>query len=154
MKSRISTYILLVAAFAVWGIVAWKILYPRQTSPDTITPKVVEQETKRPDGYRLALDYEDPFLKGTEAHETPKPLESVRPSPTYTQSAPPQDVPPVKYAGTISTGGKTLFLFEHGGLLSSLSFGEVIEGYTLTCTSPDSVRLTKNGIVFTVNIDR
>jgi len=153
MKSRLSTYILFVAAFAVWGLVAWKIIFPRHTSPDTITPKVVAQKTEQSDGYRLLLDYEDPFLKGVDA---PKPLEDTGTSPSTNrthsrESEIFQEPPPMKYAGTISAGGKTLFLVEHGGTLSSLSVGETIEGYTLTDASPDSVRFTKSGMAFTIN---
>ena len=64
MKSRWTTYLLLVVVAAVWGIVAWKISAPADNMAPAprSEPSVPVVQTAPAD--TLLLDYPDPFLKG------------------------------------------------------------------------------------------
>jgi hypothetical protein len=160
MKSRVTTYILATAVLAVWGFVAWKIFFARPASPDDAPHRPALRETVAPEEYSLRLDYEDPFLKdvrvgGTSVAEGRTQVWRPSDPPIPPQPMPmPSDDLPFKYAGTISTGGRISYMFEREGLLHPLSMGETLDGYTLTATFSDSVRVAKDGMIFTLQIYR
>ncbi len=156
MRSRITTYMLVVAVIAVWGFVAWKIFFPRPTPPNVAITTSVERETGGVEEYNLRLDYKDPFLKDAPAGATSSSSSRSQESPPAEPFSPqPSELPddlPLKYAGTISASGRVLYMFEHEGLLHPLSLGETLAGYTLTETFRDSVRVGKGGMVFTIQM--
>ncbi len=104
----------------------------------------------------LLLNYPDPFLRNSAVRPSRPAVQPQKPpiaaKPVQKKPAPPKPPPPVKYAGTISTGGRVAYVFEHAGLLHSLSPGDEVAGYTLAAVFPDSVRLAKNGELFTLKM--
>jgi type II secretory pathway component PulC len=152
MKSRLTTYVLIVAVVAVWGFVAWKIFFARPDSPVPVLRQAQATEPDKETGEKLSLDYRDPFLKGaavaktqaTPAKQTPLKL------PPKTPAAPTVTLP-FKYTGTISAGGRRLYIFEHAGEQHLLSEGEELAGFRLAETYADYVRFAKNGEFFTIH---
>ncbi len=158
MRSRVTTYVLIVAALGVWGFVAWKIFFQHPDPPSTAVHHPTPRETPEVEKRALNLDYKDPFLKDAVPVKTTGTSGRVRRNspveqPSRQQPFPPSD-PGIKYAGTISTGGRTSHLFEHAGLLHPLSVGEILDGYTFTEALGDSVRLAKDGAVFTIHLQQ
>ena len=64
MKSRWTTYVLLVVVLAVWGAVAWKIFNPSSKDEANTVPQVRVQVVPKEHQDTLLCDYPDPFLKG------------------------------------------------------------------------------------------
>lgn len=156
MKSRITTYVLIVAVVAVWGFVAWKI-FSRHTPPGATVHRSVRSDAGNDEEYSLRLDYPDPFLKNVVTmmpkHSDTAPRSAHVDSSPVESSRLPDDLP-LKYAGTISAGGVVSYIFEYSGLLHSLSPGKSLEGYILTEVFTDSVRLAKGGTIFTIHIQQ
>ncbi len=100
-----------------------------------------------PSEEHLLLNYKDPFLKDITNALSFEPAAATSPVSSL-------ESPPFKYSGTISTGGRIYYIFECKGLLHSLTIGEIIEDYTFIRAFPDSVKLTMNGEVFTIPIER
>jgi hypothetical protein len=149
MKSRLTTYILIVAALAVWGFVAWRLFFSRpaaKVAVPEVTPRAMPDTARR----ALSFDYADPFLK-----DTPPPVSSAPPPVQITTPPPPPPpVPPpnMTWAGSITAGGRVSHIFEQGGLLHSLTPGDTLDGYTFTRAFADSVWMTKDGTRFTLTI--
>ena len=64
MKSRPLTYLLLVVALGIWGVVAWKLFFsgPKPAASDPAAVPVA-RNNPRADIDTLRLDYPDPFLR-------------------------------------------------------------------------------------------
>jgi hypothetical protein len=154
MKSRGTKYLLTVAVLAVWGVVAWKIFFAKPATPATVAVQPVARKETPPEGDFLLLDYKDPFLRNNSEVTTQAatPVETKPAAPP--KPVKPQTPPPIKYAGTIEKGGKASHIFEHSGLLHTLTTGEELEGFTLAEIFADSVKFAKNGEIFTIYIQR
>lgn len=151
MKSRITTYVLIVAVVAVWGFVAWKIFSSKPDKPPIAVQHVPTRIMDNDAQKQLLLDYKDPFLKGT---VTAKPLASIalnqpKTKPTTPKITVPPAPLPFKYTGTISTGDRRLYIFEYSGAQHMLAADEELAGYKLTEIWPDSIRFSKEGEFFT-----
>lgn len=156
MKSRVTTYLLIAATLAVWGVVAWRIFSSR---PDRIDAPIHRDARSEPHtgDESLLLDYKDPFLRNTTAAAIPKPAIKQPPKakPADTKKPVlPKEIPPIKYTGTIKAGGRISYLFEYSGLQHALAPGDEFEGYTLAEAFPDSVRFSKNGDFFTLPLQK
>ncbi len=153
MKSRVTTYLLVVAVLAVWGFIAWKFFFSRPDTTEAAPVRPAGRETPAHEEYVLTLDYPDPFLKGAFVEVLETAYQTTEPTyyePPYVYD----EHPAIVYAGTISTGGRVSHIFEHEGLLHPLSQGETLDGYTLTKVFPDSVMLAKEGAIFTIHKQR
>ncbi len=148
---------LVVAVVAVWGFVARKIFFANPAMPEVTIPRPTPGETRKAEEYSLRLDYEDPFLKDVTAVASKPsiPTQYFQPvdPPHMKPPLPPEDLP-LKYAGTISAGGRISHLFDCAGILHVLSPGESLEGYTFAQAFRDSVRISKDGLAFTIHIQR
>ncbi len=153
MKSRITTYVLIAAAVAVWGFIAWKIFFAKPDDTSAAVQRVPEAKPENDEKPQLLLEYKDPFLKNAAAKPHTPHVSNISKKNTAVPSREPNpESPPVKYTGTIRTGGRVLYVFEHAGLQQMLSPGEKLDGYQLFETWPDSVRFAKNGELFTVHL--
>lgn len=156
MKSRVTTYVLMVAAVAVWGIIAKKIFFSKPADAVADTRRPPRQAEKAPEEI-LLLDYKDPFLKNTApatvAKTSANPVRRANtPAAVPKKPAPPKETPPMKYTGSIKAATRTVYLFEQGGIQHSLPVGGTLNDYTLIGAWPDSVRLQKNEESFTLGI--
>ena len=155
MKSRLTTYLLVVAVLAVWGIVGWKVLFAKPDTPATVAVQPTKAQPKAPEGDFLLLDYKAPFRRNAApAAPTAAPTETPPASVLPPKPAKPKSPPPIIYAGTIDKGGKTSHIFEHAGLLHTISKGDELEGYTLSEIFADSVWIARDGELHTLHIQR
>ena len=77
MKSRLTTYMLLAAAIAVWGAIAWKLLSPDEDIPPAAPHAEADDTECEPVADTLFADYPDPFLK-TSTPQTVTPAKPMR----------------------------------------------------------------------------
>ncbi len=144
MKFKTTTYLLIVAVVAVWGVVVWKVLHP--APPDTPQRTASQRSaaaTTAPD--TLLLDYRDPFLDGYRtAPVAPAPGPVLRPLPPA--PAPKKAVKHnVLYRGRIRRQGVEYSLVEINGAQHTMKVGETTDDYRLERIFPDSLHLVFDG---------
>lgn len=145
MKSRWTTYLLLAAAAAVWGIVVWKILTPaKEALPAPAAPRrAAAVEVVRD---TLRLDYPDPFLKGAPAKPTVS-APVVRPLPPPVVKIQRERIG-ITHRGTVAMGGRRLYIVTIGKEEYELYPGDQAGEFTCKGCDGDSLYLTKNGLSY------
>lgn len=149
MKSRWTTYVLLAAVVAVWGIVAWRIFAPRREPVFRAERRPVELTVAETTGDTLRLDYPDPFLK----NDRPAPA-SRRASVTQVSRQPRRGKIAGMHLGTVASGDRRLYIVMLDGVQYELCRGESGGGYTLWGTDEDSVYVRRDGVVYGIRLCR
>lgn len=151
MKSRWTTYLLLAAVTAVWGVVAWNIFAPASevvpaahTRPAAPAAEAVSADT-------LRLDYPDPFLKGA-TRQVVKPRSAVRALPPAKTAQPRRERVNMVHLGTIRSAGKRLYILSVDEVQYELAQGDAAAGFALTACDRDSLYLLKNGVTYGVKL--
>lgn len=150
MKSRWTTYLLIAAVVAVWGVVAWKIFTP---ATDHATNKAVQPAAPTatsPPRDTLQLDYPDPFLKNS----TVRPLQSAKPvvrpiSETKPVPAKREKVK-ITHMGTVTAGRRQFHILTIGEEMFEISLGEKAGDFTLASCDRDSLYMRKEGLIYGV----
>jgi hypothetical protein len=154
MKSRVTTYVLIIAVIAVWGFIAWKFFFANPDETPAIIRQMPDSKSQNSEEQPLLLDYSDPFLKNALAPKAPESSASrTIPKAAITpQGKPilPKAKPPITYIGAIKTGGRTSYIFEYDGMQQMITLGEDMAGFRLAEGWPDSVRITKDKEFFTL----
>lgn len=144
MKSKLTTYLLIIAVLVLWGIIAKKVFFsgndPKPAAkPKTASENVVKEEEK------LALDYRDPFREKPAAKVTaagvPPPVQDNR------------EKFDIKYIGRLKSGKTTNYIVEAGGNIETLSLNEELNGFRLTRAAADSLYFKKNGYTYTLPVE-
>ena len=148
MKSRWTTYVLLVVVLGVWGAVAWKIFNPgakgaTKTAPPPRTITVAENCAET-----LLCNYPDPFLKGGQTDPTSRPVLRALPKKTVIR----RENLTCVHMGTMASGKRVLYILAFGETQYELSRGESAEGFTLRNCDRDSLYLEKDGQVYGVEL--
>lgn len=149
MKTRWTTYLLLTAVAAVWGIVAWKIFAPTSGDGTVVAPQIVATKAPAAAADTLQLDYPDPFLKGA-----PRPVEgspTVRPLPVA-KPVPRRERVKIVHLGTVVSHGNPLYILTLGNQQYELIRGDQAEGFVLTACDRDSLYLTKEELIYGVKL--
>ena len=137
MKSRWTTYLLLAAVVAVWGVVAWRILAPARPAAPDVRPAIDTSAVPQIVAETLRLDYPDPFLKGVAA-PTPAARSVVRRLPPAGKAEPKRrERVQLSHLGTVSAGGQTLHILTIGGRQYELSLRDTAAGFRLTGADPE-----------------
>lgn len=147
MKSRWTTYLLLAAVAAVWGIVAWRIFSSSSDAAPLPLPKQTAATTPAPEEDTLWLDYPDPFLKGAAASGVPvlspiRALSAPNPAPARREKV------TIVHAGTICAAGRSLYILTIGERQYELMCGDAAEEFRLTACDGDSLYLRKEGVTY------
>lgn len=150
MKSKTKTYLLLVAVFSVWGIIAFKILttlnpeQPKMKQHDHIA-EFIPKEYELVDTFSIQLPDRDPFL-GTLNQKGIK-QEQVRP--TKQQAI---EWLPIIYNGLISKqdSKEKICVLSIDGRQRILKVGQVIDGVKLLKANSNEVLLGYKGQTKTV----
>lgn len=149
MKSRWTTYLLLAAVAAVWGIVAWKIFAPAADTLPATRPKPAAPAAVRPAVDTLRLDYPDPFLKGVPRHVVAA-RSAVRSLPVSKAAAPKRERVKIAHLGTVTAAGQPLYILTVGDVQYELVCGESAGGFSLTSCDRDSLYLCRDGVTYGV----
>lgn len=150
MKSRWTTYLLLLVVAAVWGVVIWKIFFPKSepVSAAKQTPSAAPLAAEEPD--TLCCNYPDPFLKGARPSSAiARPVVRALPA-----TQPPAHREPIRltHLGTIVSAGRTLYILTLGEDQHELHRGESADDFTLKACDGDSLYLEKNGVRYGVKL--
>lgn len=144
MKSKLTTYLLIIAVTAVWGVIAWKVLSPPQ--PDASGPAATRHvPAKDETADTLLLNYRDPFLSGHRATPATQPtglvMRSLPPGPVAKKAVKHN----VRYVGRIRRKGVEYSLAEVNGTLHTMRPGQTADDYRLDKIFPDSLYFTFDG---------
>lgn len=151
MKSRWTTYLLLVVVVAVWGVVAWKIFAPASETVSVAQPKRAVPAAEAAAADTLYLDYPDPFLKGA-PRQVVKPRSAVRGLPRAKTAQPRRERVNMVHLGTIRSAGKRLYILSVGDAQYELAQGESAGGFVFVECDRDSLYLSKNGVIYGVKL--
>ncbi len=145
MKSKITTYLLLAAVAAIWGIIAWKVLSPSR--PDTPgNAAVCSASAKQGVPDTLLLNYRDPFLSVRKAAPVSVPTTGFTLRPLPVAPAPKKTVKHnVRYIGRIRRTGVEYSLVEISGTHHTMKTGETQDGYRLEQIFADSLHFVFDG---------
>lgn len=151
MKSRWTTYLLLAAVAAVWGLVAWKICAPAGAPSSSAGPIAPVPAAPAVASDTLLLDYPDPFLKGAAlpvaaARSVVRGLPSPKPAP------PRRERVKIVHLGTIRSGGEPLYILTLGEDQYELSRGGSAGEFVLTACDRDSLYLCRDGLSYGVKL--
>ena len=146
MKSRWTTYVLLVVVLAVWGAVAWKIFNPSSKDEANTVPQVRVQAVPKEHQDTLLCDYPDPFLKGVRKVPAGRPALRVLPK----KPAVRRERLVCTHLGTMASGKRVFHILTFEDRQYELSAGESAEGFTLRGYDRDSLYLEKEGVVYGV----
>ena len=142
MKSRWTTYLLLAAVAAVWGLVAWKICAPAGAPSAAAGPIAPVPAAPVVAADTLLLDYPGPFLKGT-ARPVVATRAAVRPRRGRVESA---------HLASVRSLGRVLYILTVGERQYELLRGEAAGEFVLTACDRDSLYLCKDGVTYGVKL--
>jgi len=143
VRSKISTYLLGLAAVAVWCIVGYRIfrwISPKETPLARAVTTKTEIVNQAEDS--LMLDYRDPFLGD---------VREPRVSDYHDSPAPEPVMPSLAYKGLIRDGnGIIKAMIYHEGRLDGYSKGAVIGGVRLTEITAEYIIVKWRGTDYTI----
>lgn len=149
MRSRLTTYLLLAAVAAVWGLVAWKIFALAPDAPAAARPAPPAAQTAPPDDRTLHADYPDPFLKGN-PRSAPTVSRTARTLPPAKVAAPRRERVRIVHLGTVAAAGQQLHILKIGNEQIELAPGGRAAGFELVSGDADSLYLLRDGIRYGV----
>lgn len=153
MKSRLTTYMLLAAAIAVWGAIAWKLLSPDEDIPPAAPHARADDTECEPVADTLIADYPDPFLK-TATPQTvtpPKPMRALPERRHAAHSANRENIA-CEHLGTIRAESRTIYIIEIDGEQYEAKRGDSVAGFVLSDTDRDSLYLMRSGVKYGVKL--
>ncbi len=151
VKNKKLTYLLICAVAAVWGIIIYRVFFlepGNDYTPAFAEAKPVhepfDQYQEKPDTFKLALNYRDPFLGS--AYKTEEPIVEAGP-PKPSTLLPVKPLPPainwsgIRYSGYITNPGtkKMVSIVTVNGKERMLGEGEVLDGVKLLKNKKDSI---------------
>lgn len=148
MKSRWTTYLLLAAVAAVWGLVAWRIFAPARNAAPVAVPTREVEPVAATTADTLRLDYPDPFLKGVVRPQPAAPRPVVRRLPPAKKTtAKPRERVRIVHLATVAAGGQALHILTIGKRQHELRAGETSDGWRLARVDGDSLYLEREGTI-------
>ena len=153
MKSKRTTYLLLIFSILIWTTVGWKIYQAFNANTEQpIAKKIVENLKK--DSVVLLLNYKDPFLGGynASAQAEPRPAKKRIIS---TNIKPQQKIPTTpefQFKGTLNIGKLQMAIVQRNNETLTLKKGEILNGFKLTSINENMIILSKNGKKYDLSI--
>lgn len=150
MKSRPLTYLLLVAALGVWGVVAWKLFFsgPKSSAVAPAAVPAVGSDTHT-DGDTLRLDYPDPFLRTAAAKPSARTSAKGTPRPTAQKK---RSAAKLACTGRIRKQGTDHYLVSIDGRVHLLRQGQRAGDFTLRQVRNDSLVMARDTECYLVKI--
>lgn len=151
MKSRLTIYMLLAAAIAVWGAIAWQLLSSDEDIPPA-APRVTVDD-RRCVADTIIADYPDPFLKAA-APRTVSTEQPARALPEHRRAARSVNRESIvcEHLGSVRTGGRTIHVIDIGGEQYEAEYGDSLAGFVLSDMDRDSLYLVRGGVKYGVKL--
>ncbi len=150
-KSRLTTYMLLAAAVAIWGAIAWKLLAPSENRLPPARPEAPRTPLAAPRADTLVADYPDPFLKKIAAEGTATAAPAARPLPQRLPTVPtPRENIVCEHLASIRSGNRTIHIIALNGEQHEIARGDSAAGFVLSNVDRDSLYLVRRGVKYGV----
>ena len=150
MKSRPLTYLLLVAALGVWGVVAWK-LFSSGPKPTAVAPpaaSALRNDSPASDD-TLRLDYPDPFLRTAAAKPPARTSAKGTPRPTAQKK---RSAAKLACTGRIRKQDTDHYLVSIDGRVHLLRQGQRAGDFTLRQVRNDSLVMARDTECYIVKV--
>lgn len=154
VKSKKLTYLLICAVAGVWGVIVYQLFfrdagedYVVRTGVGKLKNEPFDQYLAKPDTFRLALNYRDPFLDRRTAVVVENPVvKNILPMKPIIM-APPINWGSIRYTGRFVNPGtkKTVVIISVNGKEQMIESGAVFEGVKLLKITPDSILVSWQG---------
>ena len=153
MKSRLTTYMLLAAAIAVWGAIAWQLLSSDEDIPPAAPHATADDRRCGPVADTLIADYPDPFQKAA-APRTVSAEQPARALPEHRRAARSVNRESIacEHLGSVRTGGRTIHVIDIGGEQYEAEYGDSLAGFVLSDMDRDSLYLVRGGVKYGIKL--
>lgn len=145
MRSNISTFLLLAATVAIWGVVGYRVY--RWVSPEDIPagkPVLPEARAGAPAKDTLMLNYPDPFMGEVKTSTDPAPRTPSMPMPE-------RPMPAIAYKGLIrDADGSVKAMITYNNQTDGYRKGETIEGIKIKQITAECITVRWNGSDYTI----
>lgn len=143
MKSKKTTYILLVVTAILWGIIIYRIFSYTKKDMAVSHNSSKEDSMLQADTFdmSLKLDYQDPFLPTKKKQEISE-LEK-RPERAISMSV--SEPPTFKYRGMIRNKKGVYAMIEVEGIVETISKREPVDGFQILAMNEDSLIVGRCG---------
>ena len=131
MKSKLSTYLLIVAVAGIWGTISYKVISGINADPPEVAvttpmsgfnPKPIEKK----ETFSISEVDRDPFLGTLERKNKPKEKNTRRP-----MVSKPVNVPKIDFAGIVKNGNNQVFVITINGKQHLMRKGQTIDAVKL-----------------------
>ena len=144
MKKRYTTYLLIAAVVLIWGVIGYKFLLgpEEEHSKELVTTK--QPSHNKTIGYRLKLNYRDPFLPAP----SPLPKKRELPKAIAKNKVIERRALTIRYLGTVETKRGCFYLMVERERHIILKLNDTIGGYKILKEDSDSIYLKKGKRVY------
>ena len=152
MKSRPLTYLLLVAALGIWGVVAWKLFFSGP-KPAAVTPPAASalRNDSPASEDMLRLDYPDPFLRSAAAKPSVPMFVSAR-APVRSKAKNERSAAKLACTGRIRKQGTDHYLVSIDGRVHLLRQGQCAGDFMLRQVRNDSLVMVRDTECYLVKV--
>lgn len=149
MKSKLTTYLLVIAVAVLWGIIIKRVFFskpPTTVQQYTEVKSVVSEKSFEP----LMLNYRDPFRPAPQPKATVVKKEIA--APEVKKQTRKENVS-LKFIGRLQCGDAVNYIIELNGQQHTLSHGEEAGGFTLSRICSDSLYFTRKEAVYSLALE-
>lgn len=152
MRSKFTTYLLIVVVVALWGIIIKKIFFSKPNSMPTHRSSV-RKEPQPEEPAILLLDYRDPFRPKSKSIPVVTSRPRPKPKPEQASKRPQPESVRIRFLGRLQCGDELNYIVDLNGKQHTLSLGEEADGFRLERAFPDSLHFIKSSNVYTLPIE-
>ncbi|MDR2064260.1 MAG: hypothetical protein LBP85_00915 [Prevotellaceae bacterium] len=156
MKSKYTTYLLIILSVIIWGFIVKKIFFPSADNAGTVKTKQIPQNVSTGQTDTLYLNYTDPFLKKQINRKQQK-----QPSAKQSLTQKKETIRNVEnillqYVGYVkeSETGTVSYLVKINGMQHIIKRNEDIDGLKLIKATADSLFFEKENSKYVIYIEK
>ncbi|MDR2653677.1 MAG: hypothetical protein LBC68_15470 [Prevotellaceae bacterium] len=156
MKSKYTTYFLIISVIIIWGIIVKKILFSDDDNIGMIQTKKSPQNTSTKHVDTLYLNYTDPFLKKNVKKRQPKQSPTKSTLPQQQKTVQQADNISLQYVGYVKekNSGTISYLIKINGIQYTVKQNDNIDGLKLIKTTADSLFFEKENSKYSIYIEK
>lgn len=154
MKSKKTTWLLLILSVVIWGTAGWKVYKAFDTQTEQPVARKITEVVEK-DSISLLLNYRDPFLgnySNATALSDPQP---VKKSPVASVVKPPQSppaAPDIQFKGTLNVGKAYMAIIQKNNETLTVKTGDKVGDFKITGISESQITLSKDGKKYEISV--
>lgn len=154
MKSKKTTWLLLILSVVIWGTAGWKVYKAFDTGAEQPVVRKIAKAVEK-DSISLLLNYRDPFL-GNYSDVTvlpdPKPIKKSPVTSTVKPLQQPSVSPDVLFKGTLNVGKTCMAIIQKNNETLTVKAGDKVGDFKITAISDSQIILSKDGKKYEISV--